>query len=156
MQNILDDMDERERKNSERAAKRVSGRARGGERKQQLRRGPKNAVAHHLHQYESALRLLPGAQLLFAFRVVLPTESYDLPLTLPLAPAITSPHSPSLRMRSQMTPSHPLKSLRTIAPIHTQDLGRNQSPPSQEGCGPTERVVASPQQITTIANLLRQ
>ena len=112
----------------------------GGERKQQLRRDPKNAVAHHLYPYESVLWLLPGAQLLFAFKVVLPTESYDLPITLPLAPTIASPHSLSLRMRSQMTPSHPLKSLRTISPAHTQDLGRNPSPPSKEGCGPTERL----------------
>ena len=55
-----------------------------------------------------------------------------------------------------MTPSHPLKSLRTIALARTQDLGRNPSPSSKEGCGPTERLVKPPQQLTTIANLLRQ
>ena len=109
----------------------------GGERKQQLRRGPKNAVAHHLYPYEPVLWLLPGAQLLFALRVVLPTGSFDLPITLPLAPTITSL---SLRMNSQMTPSHPLKSLGTISPFHTQDLGRNPGPPSKEDCGPTERL----------------
>ena len=112
----------------------------GGGRKQQLRRGPKNVVAHHLYPYESVLWLLPGVQLLFGFRVVLPTESYDLSITLPLAPTITSPHSLSSRVRSQMTPSHPVKSLRAIFPTHTQDLGRNPSPPLKKGCGPIERL----------------
>ena len=112
----------------------------GGGRKQQLRWGSKNAVAHHLYPYESVLRLLPGAQLLFALRVVLPTESFDLPITLHLAPTITSPHSLGLGMGSQMTPSHPVKSLRAIFPAHTQDPGRNPSPPSKEGSGPTERL----------------
>ena len=97
-EDILNDMEERERKDQERAAKRVSGRARGGGGGRQLGQGPGSAVAHHLHPFESVLRLLPGAQLLFAFRVVLSTEPYDLRLALSLAPTITSPHSLNLRM----------------------------------------------------------
>ena len=139
-EDILNDMQEQERKNEERAAKRVSGRAWGGRKETAAQAGPQECSTYHLYPYESVLWLLPGAHLLFAFRVVLPTESYDLPITLPLAPTITSPHSLSLRMRSQMTSSHPLKSLRTISPAYTQDLGRNPSPPSKEGCGPTERL----------------
>ena len=57
-EDILNDMEERERKDQEKAAKWVSRHARGGGGG---RRGPRSAVAHHLHPFESVLHLLPGA-----------------------------------------------------------------------------------------------
>ena len=154
-EDTLNDMEVRERNNEKRAAGgRLGVRVVGG-RKQQLRRGTKNAVTYYLYLNESVLWLLPGAQLLFALRVVWLIESYHLPLTLSYAPSIISPHSLSLRMRPQMTPSYPLKSLRNIAPAHTQGLGRNPSPPPPRRLCPTETLVTPPQQLTTIASLLR-
>ena len=38
----------------------------------------------------------------------------------------------------------------------TQNLGRNPSPPAQEGCSRPERLVIPPQHLTIMANLLLQ
>ena len=127
----------------------------GGERKQQLRRDPKNAVAHHLYSYESVLWLLPGAQLQFAFRVVLPTVLQSANSSAP-RPNYYLPTPTELEDEVSDDSFTSREELEGYLPRPHPGPGPEPESPLQRRLRSYRKAVTSPQQLTTIAKLLRQ